>query len=48
MTTRFLYTGISSALYDGDRTLDDLLAAFATDALAAFEDGVCVPWLSSK
>ena len=40
MQTRFLYTCISSVLFAGEETLNELNAAFAEDARKLFEDGV--------
>lgn len=40
MQTRFLYAVISSLLFDGDKTLDQLHEAFAEDAAMLFRDGV--------
>ena len=47
-TTRWLFTGISSHLYYGDWTLDDLLAELTGQAIDAFESGICDPWCVPK
>ena len=47
-TTRWLFTGISSHLYYGDWTLDDLLAELTRQAIDAFESGICDPWCVPK
>ena len=47
MTTRFLLTCISAFYYDGDKTLDDLRAAIAEDAIDLFWTGVTVPLLQT-
>ena len=41
-TTRFLFSAISASLYDGDRSLDDLLDEFAQELIEAYENGICV------
>lgn len=47
-TTRWLFTGISSHLYYGDWTLDDLLAELTRQAIDAFESGIYDPWCVPK
>ena len=45
MQTRFLYTCISSVIFAGEDTLNQLHEAFADDAMKLFTDGVLVTWL---
>ena len=42
-TTRYLFSGISSHLYYGQWTVDDLLGELANEAIDAFERGVYDP-----
>lgn len=42
-TTRYLFSGISSHLYYGQWTVDDLLGELANEAIDAFEGGVYDP-----
>ena len=44
-TTRWLFTGISSHLYYDDWTLDDLLGELAKQAIDAYENGICDPYI---
>ena len=44
MQTRFLFTCISSLLFAGEKTLDQLHDAFARDSQRLFHDGVDVSW----
>ena len=46
-TTRWIFTGMSSHMYYKDWSTDDLLAELAKEAIEAFENGVCDPWLNN-
>lgn len=47
MQTRFLLVSISSLLFSGETTLDEIHDALAQDAEILFTDGIPAPWLHS-
>ena len=47
MQTRFLLVSISSLLFSGETTLDEIHDALARDAETLFTDGIPAPWLNS-